>query len=1576
MKILTNLITAILLTVPAFAQNNQTGTVTDIDGNVYKTVKIGYQWWMAENLKVTKYSNGESIAHVADNDQWTGLSTGAYCNYNNDTSHVSTYGRLYNWYAVTDSQNIAPAGWHVPTDEEWKVLEKYLGLDYSEAKDTGLRGTDEGGKLKESGTSHWNTPNTGATNESGFSGLPGGYRRHDYGFYDFIGDRTSFWSTSETSPYSAWSRILSHYYSGIYREYFNKKNGYSVRCVMDPSPSNQSPAAVIQSPSDGSTYTYGTDITFTGSASDPEDGQLPGSSLIWTSDRDEYLGTGTSISIDSFLIGAHTITLTATDSEGAADTTNITVEITSINETGTVTDIDGNVYKTVKIGNQWWMAENLKVTKYSNGEAISHVSDQSQWEGLNTGAYCYYNNDTSYVSTFGSLYNWYAVNDSQHIAPEGWHVPTDEEWKLLEKYLGMNQSEVYGTGWRGTDEGGKLKESGTSHWFGPNEGAANESGFTGLAGGSRYLTNTGYCNIGESAFFWSSSEGNSDNAWYRSLYFHNSNIYRYSYPKKCGYSVRCVRDFSNQSPAAAIQSPSDGSTYTYGTDITFTGSAADPEEGPLSGSSMTWISDMDGFLGTGTSFSVNSLSAGTHTITLTAADSLGASDTASITITITSDNETGTVTDIDGNVYKTVKIGYQWWMAENLKVTRYQNGETIAHVTDQSQWKSLSTGARCNYNNDTSHVSTYGRLYNWHAVSDSRSIAPAGWHIPTDEEWKVLEKYLGVNFSEANDTGWRGTDEGGKLKESGTSHWRIPNTGATNETGFSVLPGGHRNGGDGNSDYNYININAAIWTYSEYDSSSAWKRELGSNNSKIYRYYQYKRYGYSVRCVLNPSSSNQSPIAAIQSPSDSSTYTYGSDISFTGSAADPEDGTLSGSSLTWSSDMDGELGTGILISIDGLSVGTHTIMLAATDSEGASDTTNIAVSITSGNETGMVTDIDGNVYRTIKIGSQWWMAENLKVTKYRNGEAIELVTDLSQWESLNTGAYCNYNNDTSYVSTCGRLYNWHAVNGSQNIAPVGWRVPTDDEWKELEKYLGMSQSEADDEGWRGTDEGGKLKESGTSHWESPNDGATNSSGFSGLPGGARYLNDVNYVYIDYATVYWSSSEYNSSKAWRRFLSHNFPLIARSGDDKRNGFSVRCIRDTSSTNLSPTAVIQSPSDSSTYAYGTDITFSGSADDPEDGPLSGSSLTWSSDKDGQLGTGTSISVNSLSAGAHKITLTAADSRGAAGTTNITITITSIIESGTVTDIDGNEYKTVKIGSRWWMAENLKVTKYCNGEFISHVQDSIQWSGLSTGAWCNYNNDTSYVSTYGSLYNWYAVNDSRSIAPAGWHIPTDEEWKELEQYLGMSQSEADDTGWRGTDEGGKLKESGTSIWFSPNTGADNSSGFSGLPGGCCYSSNGKFYSFSYYAYFWSSSEIDNRYAWHRRLLFNNSNVYRKYDDKRQGFSVRCIRDVTTSTIENDNNKSIPTGYNLAQNFPNPFNPETRIEYSILKPANVRMEIFSLSGQRIKTIVNQKQPAGNYTVKWHGTNESGQKVNSGMYLYRLTAGNFVETKKMVLLK
>lgn len=196
--------------------------IKDIDGNVYKTVTIGSQTWMAENLKVSKYNDGTPIPNITDSLEWFNLTTGAWCNYKNLESNNINYGKLYNWYTVSNSnKNVCPTGWHVPTNVEWTILIDYLG------------GTNlAGAKMKEIGTTNWISPNNEATNTSLFTGLPSGYRGN-YGYYYLIGNIGYWWSSTEIMKFNAMSTHLNNYAGIAFNNGSNKENGLSIRCLKD-----------------------------------------------------------------------------------------------------------------------------------------------------------------------------------------------------------------------------------------------------------------------------------------------------------------------------------------------------------------------------------------------------------------------------------------------------------------------------------------------------------------------------------------------------------------------------------------------------------------------------------------------------------------------------------------------------------------------------------------------------------------------------------------------------------------------------------------------------------------------------------------------------------------------------------------------------------------------------------------------------------------------------------------------------------------------------------------------------------------------------------------------------------------------------------------------------------------------------------------------------------------------------------------------------------------------------------------------------------------------------------------------
>ncbi len=360
-----------------------------------------------------------------------------------------------------------------------------------------------------------------------------------------------------------------------------------------------------------------------------------------------------------------------------------------------------------------------------------------------------------------------------------------------------------------------------------------------------------------------------------------------------------------------------------------------------------------------------------------------------------------------------------------------------------------------------------------------------------------------------------------------------------------------------------------------------------------------------------------------------------------------------------------------------------------------------------------------------------------------------------------------------------------------------------------------------------------MKATGTTHWIDPNTGATNETGFSALPGGNR-SSDGSFYNMGYSTNFFSATEYDATYAWRRNLDYSNAEVFRGYDSRDDGFSVRCVKGEGSTIVAPTVT----TNAATSVGETSATLNGNVTSNGGAAVSDKGFYYSTSTD-PASSGTKIS-EGTGTGSYSSALTAL----ASGETYYFVAYATNIEgtsygevlsfttdrpditgqTGTLSDYDGNTYNWIGIGKQAWMAENLKTTRYADGSAIPHVEGTTEWDNLTVTdkAYCWYNNSTANRDTYGGLYTWAAAMNGaassdanpsgvQGVCPDGWHLPSDAEWKELEMFLGMSQAEADDTGWRGTDEGGKLKEAGTTHWNSPNTGATNESGFTALPGGC---------------------------------------------------------------------------------------------------------------------------------------------------------------------
>lgn len=494
------------------------GYLTDErDGKMYATVQIGTQCWMAQNLNV-------GVMITSSNNQTNNGMIEKYC-YNND---CSVYGGLYQWnemmqyVAVSGTRGICPDGWHIPAVSEWNDLATYVG-------GAGVAG----GKMKESGTAHWNFPNLLATNASGFTAFAAGH--FSSAAFNNAGNETYFWSSTQYDGTSAKSERL-HYMAGDLYEYFYDKNeGQSVRCIKGAVTTNQPPSAPSNpSPSDGAqSLSQNTILSWT--CSDPENDPTPYDVYFGTSNPPPKVSSIQAVS--TFNPGILPVATTYFWKIVAHDAYNSTsgpiwsfTTLVPIAGCGNplADPRDGKSYNTVQIGSQCWMAQNINI-----GTQIAGSTNQT-----NNGViekYCY-DNSVSNCDVYGGLYNWNEMmqyttqQGTQGICMPGWHLPSYSEWNLVINYLGGS-----------TVAGGKMKETGITHWYGQNYGATNESGFTGLPGG--YCLNDYYTELHWRACMWSSTENEGTQGYYMNLLSDAMNIYlNGNWPKTLGLNVRCVKN--------------------------------------------------------------------------------------------------------------------------------------------------------------------------------------------------------------------------------------------------------------------------------------------------------------------------------------------------------------------------------------------------------------------------------------------------------------------------------------------------------------------------------------------------------------------------------------------------------------------------------------------------------------------------------------------------------------------------------------------------------------------------------------------------------------------------------------------------------------------------------------------------------------------------------------------------------------------------------------------------------------------------------------------------------------------------
>ncbi len=517
----------------------QGDTAVVYGGQTYTTVGIGTQCWMKENLNIgVQINNGV--------DQTNNSIIEKYC-YNDNATLCDFLGGLYQWDEMMNygsssvKQGICPWGWHVPTDDEWTTLVDYLG-----------GASIAGGKLKDSTFTHWTYPNTGATNSSGFTALPGGY--HDIGMHSFytVGENGVFLSSTEIASDTAWSRFMLYTSAQITRFDVFKSNSYSVRCMKDtcsPMPTQASAGFNTMDIMDDSialmantpVFGQGQWSIMSGSGGYFVDTTDPGTVfyglqdsayvLIWT------ISNNCGSTTDTVIIGFGSAFYCGLPFTDARDT---------------------NTYNTVLIGSQCWMAENLAYLPSVTQPTISSIFDPH--------FYVYYYNGTDvsaakaspFYSLYGVLYNWIASMDGdtssnsvpsgvQGICPDGWHLPSDAEWIILEGTADSKYPPAdpiwQGTGLRGLDAGKNLK-SATSEWnLDPANAGIDKFGFTALPAGRLSPFNPGFVSEGSGGFFRTSREKGFVSVYIHNFYYSSIQSRRDdTFDKTEGASVRCVKD--------------------------------------------------------------------------------------------------------------------------------------------------------------------------------------------------------------------------------------------------------------------------------------------------------------------------------------------------------------------------------------------------------------------------------------------------------------------------------------------------------------------------------------------------------------------------------------------------------------------------------------------------------------------------------------------------------------------------------------------------------------------------------------------------------------------------------------------------------------------------------------------------------------------------------------------------------------------------------------------------------------------------------------------------------------------------
>ena len=785
------------------------GTVVDDEENVYTVLPMAdNRCWMTQNMR-RRNINHRHVGNGAavDNDETNKrLHDGVQTN-------DKVYGVHYTWNVAMQgatyqkAQGICPAGWYVPTDEEWRTLEMAYGMTYAQATTDGAwRGSNQGTQFKVNGTSKFNATLSGYSATSNVNTV---------GYY-----WTSTRHTSSTSY--AFYRYFHKSNETIYRYRLGLGTFASLRCIRSmclgtDKPENLKPGSIKGG-------TAGVNFPYTIKTGGTATVSCGGLIYSWYINGVRVPGQGASLTHVFTTQGTYTVVRRATaDNDKYAETSAVVRVFPACGSKDYVLDDQANRYSIKEMGDgRCWMTQNMRRRDINhrhagNGAAVDNDGTNKR---LHDGVQA---NDVAY----GAHYIWSiamqgsTAEKAQGICPAGWYVPTDLEWRQLEMAYGMTATQANTDGaWRGYDEGTRLKSGGNSGFN------ATLSGYDATS------------NINTVGYYWTSTRHTSSTSYAFYRYFHKSNatIYRYRLGLGTYASLRCIRSMCYAGTTSAITSAGSITGGKVGVNYPFKIKNSGAATVNCGGVEYSWY--VDGKLISGqvaASLTYTFTKAGGYTIKRRATADNGTYSEALATVTVVTPCQgVSTVTDEQGNVYTIKEMAdTRCWMTQNIRRTNVVHRHVGNGGAAAADGKSTHEGAQTN-------DKTHGVHYTWSVAMQgstgekAKGLCPVGWHVPTDLEWRQLEMAYGMTSAQANvDGSWRGYNQGTRLKSGGNS-------------GFNATLSGY----DATSNVNTVGY---YWTSTRHTSSTsyAFYRYFHKSNTTVYRYRLSVGTYASLRCIKN-----------------------------------------------------------------------------------------------------------------------------------------------------------------------------------------------------------------------------------------------------------------------------------------------------------------------------------------------------------------------------------------------------------------------------------------------------------------------------------------------------------------------------------------------------------------------------------------------------------------------------------------------------------------------------------------------------------------------------------------------------